>query len=285
MPEEDVVFGVPGEDDPPAGDPPAGDDTITLESVYKGLPEELVNDPSLSPIKDIEGLVKGYVHAQKTIGKDKVALPGENATEEELTAFYNKLGRPEEASAYSIGQPEDLPEGFQYRQDQEEAFREVAHKAGLSQAQLKEVWGHLTGVAVEDFNSAVQNNNARIEKDQSDLKAEWGMAYTEKTKLANKALFNLVDEDGRKWLNESGALKEPKVLKIFAEIGSKLGEDKISSKETPGTNVLSTTEAKRQINEMLSDKNGPYWNKNDPRHDEAVEKMEELNKMAYPEEK
>jgi hypothetical protein len=283
MPEEDVIFGEPGTGDVPIV--PDGDTKITMEQVLSNVSEELRNDPSLSPIKDIEGLVKGYVHGQKMVGRDKIALPGEKATPEEWAEVFTKLGRPDDASKYTIGKPEDLPEGFQYRADQEEAFKKVAHKANLTQNQIKEVWNHLTGVSINDFKNVVSTGKSRIEKEQTDLKNEWGLAYPEKVKLANKALFNLVSEDDRKWLQDNGAMREPRLLKMFSEIGSKLGEDKLTKEGSPGGGALSVTESKRQINEIMADVNGPYRNKKDLRHEEFVKKMEELYKYAYPEEK
>jgi hypothetical protein len=37
-----------------------------------GLDESLRTDPSLADIKDISGLAKSYIHAQKMIGRDKL---------------------------------------------------------------------------------------------------------------------------------------------------------------------------------------------------------------------
>ena len=39
------------------------------------LSDEIRSDKSLENIKDIEGLAKSYVHAQKLVGSDKIPVP------------------------------------------------------------------------------------------------------------------------------------------------------------------------------------------------------------------
>jgi len=98
----------------------------------ESLPEDLKNDPSLLTVKDVPGLAKSYIHAQKMIGADKIALPGKNASEEEWDAVYNRLGKPEEAKAYEedFG---DLP----IPEENVKNFKDAAHKLGLNQTQFK----------------------------------------------------------------------------------------------------------------------------------------------------
>ena len=56
----------------------------------EGLPDEIKNAPSLQSIKDIQSLAKGFVHSQRMVGADKVALLGKYATDDEYNDFYKK---------------------------------------------------------------------------------------------------------------------------------------------------------------------------------------------------
>ena len=76
-----------------------------------------LTDPSLTDIKDVANLAKSYVHSQKMIGKDRITLPGKEATDEEWGTFYSELGRPEEAKSYDFGERPSLPEGLEYDED------------------------------------------------------------------------------------------------------------------------------------------------------------------------
>ena len=62
-------------------------------SFRDSLPEDLRNNPSLKNFNDVGGLAKSYVHAQRMIGADKIALPNQNSTDEDWANVYNKLGR------------------------------------------------------------------------------------------------------------------------------------------------------------------------------------------------
>ena len=44
-------------------------------SFHETLEEGLRNEPSLRAIKDVNGLAKGYVNAQRMIGADKTVIP------------------------------------------------------------------------------------------------------------------------------------------------------------------------------------------------------------------
>ena len=67
------------------------------------LSEDLRNDPSLASINDVASLAKGYVHGQKMIGADKIVIPKDDASPDEMNEFYNRLGRPEK---YEITKPQ-----------------------------------------------------------------------------------------------------------------------------------------------------------------------------------
>ena len=71
------------------------------------LSEDLRNDPSLSSISDVGSLAKSFVHAQRMVGADKVAIPKDDASPDDWNEYYNRLGRPEK---YEISKPQ-LAEG------------------------------------------------------------------------------------------------------------------------------------------------------------------------------
>ena len=58
------------------------------------LSDELRGHSTLEPIQSVENLAKAYVNASSMIGKDKVALPGQHASEDDWSHIYDKLGRP-----------------------------------------------------------------------------------------------------------------------------------------------------------------------------------------------
>ena len=64
------------------------------------LPEELKNDATLKNFNNVEDLAKTVVHQQKRLG-NTISIP---KTDEEYNDVYTKLGRPEDASKYTVNE-------------------------------------------------------------------------------------------------------------------------------------------------------------------------------------
>jgi len=81
------------------------------------VPEKYINEPWAKEVKSVDDLWEKMHGAQKLIGKDKVVIPGDNATKEELNTFYKRMGRP------------DNPEGYEFQSI--EALKEVERNVEL----------------------------------------------------------------------------------------------------------------------------------------------------------
>jgi hypothetical protein len=82
-------------------------------------------------VRDFPGAIKQLVNAQKMTGRDKVVIPGENASPEERDAFEIKIGRPATKEMYEL----NFPEGVEDRFDPQ-STKEIAFGLGLTQKQL-----------------------------------------------------------------------------------------------------------------------------------------------------
>ena len=113
-------------------------DSILSESTStdwrEGLPEELANHSALQDIKDIEGLAKTTIHAQKMVGGDKLVRPDMDSPKEEWDKFYSALGRPEKSSEYEMP-TENMPSNVTFGDECYASFCEEAHRVGLSKDQ------------------------------------------------------------------------------------------------------------------------------------------------------
>lgn len=87
------------------------------------ISEEYRDHPSLQNYDDINKLVKTHINQEKLIGQK--SIPKEDASDEEWSEFYKRVGRPEDASGYGI---------------EDEIFSEIADTAlaaGLNKKQAK----------------------------------------------------------------------------------------------------------------------------------------------------
>lgn len=247
------------------------------------LPDDLKSDPELQPIEDVTTLAKGYVHAQRMVGRDKVALPGKDATPEEWSQFYSKLGRPESPDAYKV--PEGaIPENVQVDEKMVKAFHAKAHELGLTQKQAAELvhWqAHLSGEGLQ----AQQEAQEQAKQDAiAELKKEWGGAYNERLTLARNALQQFGGDEMVAVMEESGLANNPKVAKFLAEVGKALADDDLIGEAKQTAFGTTPAEAQRKINELYADPEfmKQYLNPV-PGHKEAVEQIMALRKLAHPE--
>ena len=232
------------------------------------LSDEVRADKSLENIKDIEGLAKSYVHAQKLVGADKIPVPNKYATDKDWDAVYEKLGRPKTSDGYKY----ELPEDQKVDETALKNFSSQAHKLGLlpTQAQgMVKFYNEMMGKQLADAESI---STAQREKAMTELKTEWGQAYDQKLQKANavvssvfpKGIMSMNLEDGSKIGDH------PAVIKAFSALADKMGEDNIV--QASGPVFMTPKEIEKQIGE-LQQPGSSYWDKNHPNHQAAVEEV------------
>ena len=250
-----------------SGDPKT--ETPQVATDWKAsLSEAIRSDKSLENIKDIEGLAKSYVHAQKMVGADKIPVPNKYATDKDWDAVYEKLGRPKSADGYKF----DLPQDKKVDEASLKEFSTQAHKLGLlpGQAQgMVKFYNEMTAKSLQDADSKAL---AAREASEKALKQEFGQAYDQKvTQAATLAksvgatdILNRNLEDGTKLGDH------PDMIKVFAQLASKMGEDSIV--QASGPTYLTPSQIEKQIGE-LTQTGSAYWDKNHPNHQLAVQEV------------
>lgn len=243
------------------------------------LPEDLRNDPGLAPINDISSLAKSFVNAQKMIGKDKVILPDQHASEEDWTRFFQKVGLPETLDKYNVNLPKDTkyvdPETLN-------ELKPLALKLGVLPKQLEGILGwyeqHSGKLMGQTEEQAFQQRAQKVEG----LKKEWGEAFETKLSWVNR----LLDENNIEGLdelrNDPNIGTNPAFIKFLAKVGEGLyKEDTIKGAGDNARFVLTPGEATERIGAIQGNPDHPYHNSNHANHDAAVKEMEGLFNAAY----
>lgn len=241
------------------------------ENWRDGLPEDLRGEKCLDQIKNIGGLVKSYVSAQKMLGGNRISVPGENATDEERNAFYKAIGRPDKAEDYKHDGVE-LPKGVELGDEDLKAFREFAHKHGMTQ----EAYQAALQFDVDRVRASVEAEeaaaNAEYEETLGKLQAEFGGNMKTVVAQCNKAMVTFGLQE---LFTEKGLLNNYTMIKALATIGGKISESKLK-----GDDSLSTAaDPQARLNEILADRNGAYYDRENPGHDEAVQEVSRLLKV------
>lgn len=234
------------------------------------------NDPNIEKFTEIDALAKSYINATRMIGQDKMVVPNKNFTEDQWEEAYIKMGRPESAEKYSLDVKSDI---VSLDEQAIRSFQEQSFKLGLNNEQAK---------GVLDFyknNMEAQTQQAKVDAEttqaqaQNILRQEWGRDYDSNiAKAKSLATANLSPEVFEMELADGTRLGDNvDVIKGFAKIASMMSEDKILSTESE--NMDRTEDIQTEIDQIMNDKNGPYWNKSHPNHDKVVQKVYTMREM------
>lgn len=225
--------------------------------------------------QDPNDLLKSYQNLEKFAGGSKniVELPGEDADDDTLGNFFSKLGRPESPDQYGLEVPENADE------DVVKWFKESAHKHGLTDRQASALfndWNEMSSERMEQMNQSVQQKQ---EADVNNLKKEWGQKYDENIGAGRKAVQALgLDQESLSSFEEK--LGTADMLKLFANIGSKMGEDSFVTGDRSGSSFgVTPAAAQQQISDLKMDKT--FMDKYLNGDKDAVNKLQKLMGAAY----
>lgn len=241
------------------------------ENWKEALDPDIKEDPSLQAIKDIKNLAKSYVHAQRKMGADKVILPGKHATDEDWQQVFQKLGLPEEPSKYEL-------EGKFINDEYDSKLKETAHKLGILPRQLKGLSEFYNGIEQSQKEALETEYVANQEKEIKALKEEWGDKYEINLQRAQKAVRAFADDDVIQYLKDSGLSGDVKLVKLFSKVADAISEDKFKFESE---SVLSTDKdsAQKRINEIMGNKEHPYFDSTHPNHEVAVKEVNNYYKI------
>lgn len=253
--------------------------TETPARFIDGLAEDIRNEPSLQNIQDVDQLAKGYVHAQRMVGADKIPLPNKHATDEDWNQFYSRLGRPDTPEGYEV---QYTPPAEGYEATNLPGFQEAAYKAGLNSNQAQQLLNWYSGLET----AAIETNEAASEMHRTtaeqDLRQDWGLAYDKKLSEANGVFQKFFGSDMAQVTLEDGSLlgNNPQFIRALTNLAANFSEDTITADQT-SSGAMTPQEAQSEINKLTAPGTA-YWDKLHPNHQQAVDDVFALRQMAHP---
>ena len=222
------------------------DKIVNNDGTFKeGWNSSVEGGESLSKYNNINDLIKGFVNANKLIGKkqEQISRPGADATDEQRKAWREHLGVPEKADDYQV--PDEYKETVDAESFKE--FAQFAHEHNIPADTMQEL------LRFQERYAAKLNevNAKRIEEQAKEARkyfqAEWGGLYERNFNLLKDGLVRAgVDIESPEM---SGALNNPFILSALF--------DKISSMQdgtmpVPGFMKASASDAKEQIMGLIN---------------------------------
>lgn len=220
-----------GQTPAPATETPTNYTTVigedgSFKDGWKGLlPEDIRSELSLDTVRDIPGLAKQFVHAQKMIGKNKIVVPGEHATDSEIDIFHRALGRPETADDYRVNVPDEIKQHFD--ENLLGQAKKMAFGLGLNQKAFDALVAFRTAEIETGERAIAEMEQRQFEEAERLIVEQAGEALDEQAHFANKLIAdNCPNAEYQEKLLEalnSNALR-PYVFNFLASIQRKAFE-------------------------------------------------------------
>jgi hypothetical protein len=169
----------------------------------------------LAAFKNLDEFVQAYLDVSTQAGGGALPIPGEDSSPEDVQAFYERMGKPKEAAAYSFAKNEPGLAKAAFDANLSESQASVLYKAGL--AQLDDARKGIKAALARDF----AETDAVIQK-------EYGDGYDEAIVLMQRGMGNNpktgeLSPIGRA-LVDAGLAGKPEIVRAFIELGRAVSE-------------------------------------------------------------
>lgn len=221
---------------------------------------------------DAAATIESHRNLEKLLGSDqRVIVPTDPNDKAGWDKVWNQLGRPDSADKYVF----QAPEGYEVNKDLSGGFAKAAHAVGVTQAQAKALFDWYIGAETE----ATGTMKARSESEMTALKTEWGAAFDQKLETGRRAAreFGVADAE----MNAIEAvIGTAKLMKLFNDIGSKLGEHSIEGKGSTQF-TMTPAQADAEISRLRGDPAflTRYQNSDPKVRQNAIDEMARLQRM------
>lgn len=262
----------PAPADNAAGQQPAQADQPWYSTIQD---ESLRGFAELKGWKDPGAAIDSYRSLEKLRGvpeNELMRLPKEG-DDDAWSQVYSRLGRPETPDAYELPVPDGDDGAFS------KAAADWMHKAGLNKSQAQQLAQFNNEYMAEQVKAYNDQVAAQQDRELSELKSEWGMAFDQNTEVARRAAQQFgIDEESMTRLED--ALGTKGMMQFLHNIGSKVGEHPFKGGGEDGSFKLSPAAAQERIKQLQGDADfRDRYFKGDVK---AKEEMERLHKFAFP---
>ncbi len=211
--------------------------------------------------KGVEDIITQQQNYEKLISAEKAGntliMPGADATPEQLSEFYNKLGRPAKAEEYGLDKMEGSNPEFSAQ------VQNWMHELGLNKTQATALAEKYNGYAASQVATMQQHADVERQNAEQSLKQEWAQNYDRNIELSRRAARAAGIDDAKAGTLERAFATNPELVamggvgflaKMFNTFGSGLSEHRIAG---TGGNAspfgLSLEGAKAELQGIMGD--------------------------------
>lgn len=260
------------------------------------LSESFRNDRSIKDFKSIDDIAKSYINLKAMVG-NSIRIPGPDASDEVKAEFYkklesvpgvlkfdenkvddiyNRLGRPKSPDKYQV----EFDPQLNTNSELQTGFLSKAHEIGLNSKQAQEIVNYQN----QFVKQAADQIREQVLGFQEQVKAEFGADFQNRMVAANTGVTILskkYPELGTLLKHNPIFANHPAIVNMFYNLGRQAIEGNAGIAGAADVKFgMSPSEAQAKIEEIRSNPNHPSKNHKDPGHREALERVQELYRIA-----
>ena len=213
--------------------------------------EDFKNDENLNKYTSQEDFIKAMLEDRRANG-EAIKLPGAEATEEEWSKVYDKLGRPANPEGYELSKA--LPEGLELNEGMYNEFIQNSYSAGLSKKQATKLYDWYNAKCAELNKNVTAQIEASYKKSVDDavaaLKKEWGTDYQKNLDSAVAMANKFLSPATKQYLNASKLGNNPLLIKDFYNLSKQVSGAQMRG-DGPSGSVSSLAELEAKLAQNL----------------------------------
>jgi hypothetical protein len=217
------------------------EDTEEQESVEIESWRDLIEDEKLQKhaerFTSVDALVQANLESRQKLSKS-IVPPGEDAEEEEITAYREALGVPKDIDGYDFLLPEGV-ERTEQMMDSEDHWANLFLDNNIPKATADVLINDFRGEIEKMMGQKAEMDDAYTKQSEADMRKEWAEDYDKNIIFASRASEALLGddfEDARHIETSDGRfiLDNPILVRMFAKLGRDMGEGALGSVATEG---------------------------------------------------
>jgi hypothetical protein len=217
------------------------EDTEEQESVEIESWRDLIEDEKLQKhaerFTSVDALVQANLESRQKLSKS-IVPPGEGAEEEEVTAYREALGVPNDVDGYDFLLPEGM-ERTDQMMDSEDHWANLFLDNNVPKATADVLISEFRGEIEKMMGQKAEMDDAYTKQSEADMRKEWAEDYDKNIIFASRASEALLGddfEDARHIETSDGKfiLDNPILVRMFAKLGRDMGEGALGSVATEG---------------------------------------------------
>ena len=243
-------------------------------SLEDQIPEDFEGrEGFLEKFKDVPALAKSYKELQKSLGSS-VRVPAPEASQEERSEFFRRLGTPESADGYEV---------LEGAEEWSKKVKEAAHRAHLT----KDQWRTLGQMQAKEAAQEKEAFEQDLSASQESARSRYGDRYEATVEKAKKAMAAMSEKNEHLAPSLDGIdLRDAGALELFSMVGDMMADGSSPTDggsgevEPEGGDDIELAMRIRALMKMPS-----FQNRRDPENEkvqyEYREKLKELKSRGY----